>query len=128
MVTIENDHKEPNSRVARRKAMEQAKSDKKPKPEVADESKAKSVQELQEKAGDAENVDKRETNRKEKRKEKRRLKVRLIPIWLRLIILLALAICALIVGAMIGYRIGDGNPLDVFKLHTWTHIRDIIYK
>ncbi|WEG13135.1 DNA-directed RNA polymerase subunit beta [Pullulanibacillus sp. KACC 23026] len=65
---------------------------------------------------------------KKEEQETKRLKVRLFPIWLRLVIILVLCIVATIGGSMVGYGfIGKGNPMDVFNLHTWTHIRDIIY-
>jgi len=61
--------------------------------------------------------------------EKRQPRTRLIPIWLRLVLLLVCAILALCIGAMIGYGvIGTGNPLDVFHVGTWKHIRDIVTK
>lgn len=60
-------------------------------------------------------------------KSVRWVQIRLIPIWLRVIfVLLTLAAIAL-VGLYIGYGIiGDGEPKDIFKKETWTHITDII--
>ncbi|WP_071435434.1 DNA-directed RNA polymerase subunit beta [Bacillus kwashiorkori] len=59
----------------------------------------------------------------------RRIRIRLIPIWLRVIIVLILVVTFFMIGTMIGYGIiGDGNPTDVFKKSTWTHITDIVNK
>jgi hypothetical protein len=55
------------------------------------------------------------------------VQIRLLPIWLRIILVLLLLTGAAMFGAMIGYSsLGDGNPGDVFKKETWTHILDII--
>ena len=55
------------------------------------------------------------------------VQIRLIPIWLRIILVLVLLVGAAILGALIGYgTLGDGNPTDIFKKETWTHILDII--
>ena len=54
------------------------------------------------------------------------VQIRLIPIWLRLILIVLLLVVASIIGLTFGYSyIGDGNPEDVFKKDTWTHILDI---
>jgi polyferredoxin len=67
--------------------------------------------------------------RREKREKKKKIRIRLFPIWLRILIVLFLIIVCFFVGAMIGYGvIGDGNPFDVFKKSTWTHIYDIVNK
>lgn len=55
------------------------------------------------------------------------VQVRLLPIWLRILLVLLLLAGAAILGAIIGYGyIGDGEPMDVLKKETWTHILDII--
>ncbi|MER2088874.1 MAG: DNA-directed RNA polymerase subunit beta [Sporosarcina sp.] len=60
-------------------------------------------------------------------KQKVWVQIRLLPIWLRIILVLLLLIGAALLGTMIGYgSLGDGNPTDVFKKETWTHILDII--
>ncbi|RKO62818.1 DNA-directed RNA polymerase subunit beta [Caldibacillus debilis] len=67
--------------------------------------------------------------RRENREKKKKIRIRLFPIWLRILIVLFLIIVCFFVGAMIGYGvIGDGNPFDVFKKSTWTHIYDIVNK
>jgi polyferredoxin len=67
--------------------------------------------------------------RREKREKKKKIRIRLFPIWLRILIVLFLIVVCFFVGAMIGYGvIGDGNPFDVFKKSTWTHIYDIVNK
>lgn len=66
---------------------------------------------------------------KERKQKPRKLRTRLIPIWLRVIIVLVLIVAFFIIGTMIGYGvIGDGDPADVLKKETWTHIQDIINK
>jgi hypothetical protein len=55
------------------------------------------------------------------------VQIRLLPIWLRIILVLALLTGAAILGVIIGYgTLGGGNPVDVFKKETWTHMLDII--
>jgi cobalamin biosynthesis Mg chelatase CobN len=77
---------------------------------------------------EAENVTSREAMRKKEQEATKKLRVRVFPVWLRLIVILVLCVIALVGGAMIGYGIiGKGNPLDIFDIKTWTHIRDIIY-
>ena len=62
-----------------------------------------------------------------KRSKKRKLKFVCFPIWLRLLIVAGLIVIMVIIGALIGYSvIGGGNPIDVFKPSTWTHIVDIV--
>jgi len=57
----------------------------------------------------------------------RLIRVRLIPIWLRLILVIAMVVGSLIGGLMVGYGvIGGGNPKDVLKKETWTHIVDLV--
>lgn len=77
---------------------------------------------------EAENVTSREAMRKKEQEATKKLRVRAFPVWLRLIVILVLCVMALVGGAMIGYGIiGKGNPLNVFDIKTWTHIRDIVY-
>ncbi len=77
---------------------------------------------------DEEQAASRAEMRKKERKTTRQLKVRVFPIWLRLIVIVVFCAAALVGGAMVGYGIiGKGNPMDVFNMDTWTHIRDIIY-
>lgn len=69
------------------------------------------------------------TSRKgeEKSFKPKKLRIRLIPIWLRIIIVLVLIVAFFFIGAMIGYgMIGNGNPTDVFKAETWSHIFNIV--
>jgi hypothetical protein len=55
------------------------------------------------------------------------VQIRMIPIWLRLILIILLIALVAVIGLRIGYSaIGDGNPEDVLKKETWTHIIDII--
>lgn len=54
------------------------------------------------------------------------VQIRLIPIWLRLILIAILIVVAAIIGLQFGYSfIGDGDPKDVLKKETWTHILNI---
>ncbi|QUW24030.1 DNA-directed RNA polymerase subunit beta [Sporosarcina sp. Marseille-Q4063] len=77
------------------------------------------------------------SSRKELRKAKRGeatepkktlwVQIRMIPIWLRLILIILLIAIVAVIGLRFGYSyIGDGNPEDVLKKETWTHIIDII--
>ncbi|GIN57214.1 hypothetical protein J8TS2_15330 [Lederbergia ruris] len=73
-----------------------------------------------------ENKIKKQSSSKEKQSNKR-VRIRLIPIWLRLILLIIFVAASLAGGLMIGYGVmGDGNPKDVFKKKTWTHIIDVV--
>lgn len=55
------------------------------------------------------------------------VQIRILPIWLRIILVLLLLAGAAILGAMIGYGyLGDGQPSEVLKKETWTHIFDIM--
>lgn len=55
------------------------------------------------------------------------VQIRLLPIWLRLILIFLLIAIVAVIGLRIGYSyVGDGNPEDVLKKETWTHILDII--
>jgi hypothetical protein len=79
------------------------------------------------KSQETEKATSREARRKKEHEATKKLRVRLFPIWLRVVCLLVLCFVALAGGAMIGYGIiGKGNPMDVFDVKTWTHIRDII--
>ncbi|MCG7343927.1 DNA-directed RNA polymerase subunit beta [Sporosarcina sp. ACRSL] len=72
---------------------------------------------------------KKQKSVKEDESEKRRIwvQIRLLPIWLRVVLVLLLLTGAAILGAIVGYGyIGDGQPADVLKKETWTHILDII--
>lgn len=42
------------------------------------------------------------------------------------LLLLGIGIILMILGAMIGYAIGGGNPFAVFVPSTWTHIFDFL--
>ena len=54
------------------------------------------------------------------------VQIRLIPIWLRIILIVLLLVVVSIIGLQFGYSyIGDGDPKDVLKKDTWTHILDI---
>lgn len=55
------------------------------------------------------------------------VQIRLIPIWIRVILIILLFVGVAVIGLRVGYgTIGDGNPADVFKKETWTHIVDIV--
>lgn len=72
---------------------------------------------------------KKQKSVKEEQVPKKRMwvQIRLLPIWLRIILVLLLVIGAAIAGAMVGYGVvGDGQPTDVLKKETWTHIFDIM--
>ncbi|MCM3571057.1 DNA-directed RNA polymerase subunit beta [Neobacillus mesonae] len=59
----------------------------------------------------------------------KRIRVRLIPIWLRLILLVVFMLISVMAGAAVGYGVlGNGKPIDVFKVSTWTHIIDLVEK
>ena len=75
------------------------------------------------------NKQKKQKSVKEETSEKRRIwvQIRLLPIWLRIVLVLLLLTGAGIGGAILGYGyVGDGQPTDVLKKETWTHILDII--
>lgn len=60
-------------------------------------------------------------------KKVRWVQIRMIPIWLRIILVILLIVGVAVIGLQIGYSyVGDGNPSDVLKKETWTHIVDII--
>jgi hypothetical protein len=44
----------------------------------------------------------------------------------RIGIILLVCLAMVIVGTMIGYGIGGGNPFAVFLPHTWSHILDFM--
>ena len=84
-------------------------------------------------------VQSREDIKKQKRDQKaerkaakkneipRLIRIRLIPIWLRVLLVIAMVGGSLIGGLMVGYGVlGDGNPKDVLKKETWTHIVDLV--
>jgi len=82
------------------------------KPATEKASKVKSAQ----KASKAENVNKR-------------IRIRLIPIWLRIILLVVFTGVFMLAGAAVGYGVlGSGDPGDVLKASTWTHIMDLVEK
>lgn len=55
------------------------------------------------------------------------VRIRLFPIWLRIILILLILAVAMVLGVMVGYGIlGDGEPADALKWHTWQHIIDIM--
>lgn len=55
------------------------------------------------------------------------VQLRILPIWLRIILFILLLAAVIVIGLRFGYGfIGDGNPADVLKKETWTHILDII--
>jgi lipopolysaccharide/colanic/teichoic acid biosynthesis glycosyltransferase len=59
----------------------------------------------------------------------KRIRIRLIPIWLRLILLVVFTGVFMAAGAAIGYGVlGNGNPGDVLKGSTWTHIIELVEK
>lgn len=81
-----------------------------------DERKGSATQKTSEKAEKAEVANKR-------------IRIRLIPIWLRIVLLIIFTGVFMIAGAAIGYGVlGDGNPGDVLKGSTWTHIIDLVEK
>lgn len=51
------------------------------------------------------------------------------PKWVikRLLWVLVVAVIMLIIGAMIGYKLGGGNPFRVFLPSTWQHIFDFFH-
>ncbi|MFC5604862.1 DNA-directed RNA polymerase subunit beta [Sporosarcina koreensis] len=75
------------------------------------------------------NQQKKQKSEEEGTSGKRRIwvQIRMFPIWLRVVLVLLLIAGAAILGAIVGYGImGDGQPADVLKKETWTHILDII--
>lgn len=59
----------------------------------------------------------------------KRVRIRLIPIWLRVVLLVIFTGVFLVAGAAVGYGLlGNGNPGDVLKGSTWTHIIDLVEK
>ncbi|MFP7298645.1 DNA-directed RNA polymerase subunit beta [Neobacillus niacini] len=59
----------------------------------------------------------------------KRIRIRLIPIWLRIVLLIIFTGGFLVAGAAVGYGVlGNGNPGDVLKASTWTHIIDLVEK
>ncbi|OES44912.1 DNA-directed RNA polymerase subunit beta [Domibacillus iocasae] len=57
---------------------------------------------------------------------KRKKETRLTPLG-RFIISLFFIVLTAIIGALIGYSIiGQGNPIDVFKVDTWIQLYDVV--
>ena len=55
------------------------------------------------------------------------VQMRILPIYVRVILVILLLAIVILIGLRIGYGyMGDGNPNDVLKKETWTHIIDII--
>ena len=55
------------------------------------------------------------------------VQMRILPIYVRVILVILLLVVVAIIGLTIGYGyMGDGNPSDVLKKETWTHILDIV--
>lgn len=60
------------------------------------------------------------------KEKKRRKQTRLTPLG-RFILSLILIVLTAVLGALIGYSlIGQGNPIDVFKLDTWIQLYDVV--
>lgn len=59
----------------------------------------------------------------------KRIRIRLIPIWLRILLLVIFTGVFMVAGAAVGYGVlGNGNPGDVLKGSTWTHIIELVEK
>jgi DNA-directed RNA polymerase subunit beta len=59
----------------------------------------------------------------------KRIRIRLIPIWLRILLLVIFTGVFMVAGAALGYGVlGNGDPGDVLKGSTWTHIIDLVEK
>ena len=59
----------------------------------------------------------------------KRIRIRLIPIWLRIVLLVVLTGAFMVAGAAVGYGVlGNGDPGNVLKQSTWTHILDLVEK
>ncbi|MEH7494205.1 DNA-directed RNA polymerase subunit beta [Neobacillus niacini] len=59
----------------------------------------------------------------------KRIRIRLIPIWLRIVLLVIFTGLFMVAGAAVGYGVlGSGDPGDVLKGSTWTHIIDLVEK
>jgi hypothetical protein len=59
----------------------------------------------------------------------KRIRIRLIPIWLRIVLLVIFTGLFMVAGAAVGYSVlGNGDPGDVLKGSTWTHIIDLVEK
>lgn len=59
----------------------------------------------------------------------KRIRIRLIPIWLRIVLLIIFTGVFMIAGAAVGYGVlGSGDPGDVLKGSTWTHIIELVEK
>ncbi|MFD1671256.1 DNA-directed RNA polymerase subunit beta [Agrilactobacillus yilanensis] len=51
------------------------------------------------------------------------------PRWIlkRILLLILVAIIMMIIGTMVGYKLGGGNPFKVFLPSTWQHIFDFFH-
>jgi hypothetical protein len=59
----------------------------------------------------------------------KRIRIRLIPIWLRILLLVIFTGVFMVAGAAVGYGVlGSGDPGDVLKGSTWTHIIELVEK
>nr|WP_225423631.1 DNA-directed RNA polymerase subunit beta [Agrilactobacillus yilanensis] len=45
----------------------------------------------------------------------------------RILLLILVAIIMMIIGTMVGYKLGGGNPFKVFLPSTWQHIFDFFH-
>lgn len=55
------------------------------------------------------------------------VQLRMLPIWSRVLLVIILLVIVAFIGLRIGYGvIGDGDPADILKKETWTHIVDIV--
>jgi hypothetical protein len=52
-----------------------------------------------------------------------------LPFLLRLLLVPFLLFISLLIGMLVGYSVvGKGRAIDVFDLHTWTHMYDLVFK
>lgn len=56
----------------------------------------------------------------------KRLDIFIKPILIRILLVAVAMTVAIIIGAMVGYGIGGGNPLRVFLPSTWGHLLDFV--
>ncbi|WCK54313.1 DNA-directed RNA polymerase subunit beta [Aneurinibacillus sp. Ricciae_BoGa-3] len=65
-------------------------------------------------------------NKPEKRKKHTRDP---LPLVLKLLLVPFLLFVSLLIGMLVGYSLlGKGAAIDVFDLHTWTHMYDLVFK
>src|SRR5699024_10252700 len=64
----------------------------------------------------------KKAEKKAKKKEKRKF----LSWWMIILLLLVFAILALVAGAIIGYSLGGGDPLDALKVETWKRFYDLV--